>query len=242
MADHTAIEWTDATFNAWVGCTKVSPACDRCYAEGWAKRTGHPELWAGERRRTTPGYWRQPDKWNRAAAAAGVRKRVFCCSLADVFDNQVPPLWRADLWQLIRDTPSLDWQILTKRPQNIRKMLPLDWGGGYPNVWMGTTAENQEEAERRIPHLMAIPAAVWFLSIEPTLGPIILPVWGQYEVLGVDWVICGGESGPGWRDMNPDWARALRDQCRSQGVPFFFKQMAGKRPIPDDLLIREFPA
>jgi protein gp37 len=239
MADNTKIEWCDATFNPWVGCQKVSPACDHCYAEGWAKRTGQSSLWAGIRRRTTPDNWRQPIKWNHEAERLGVRKRVFCASLADVFDNKVPPEWRHDLFRLIGSTPSLDWLLLTKRPQNIAKMLPSDFvlAGRPPhNVWLGTTVENQAEANRRIHHLRAVPAAVRFLSCEPLLD-LIVP-----DLTGVAWVICGGESGGGARKMQPMWARALRDDCAAEGVAFFMKQMTKKAPIPDDLMVREFPA
>lgn len=261
MAENSAIEWTDHTFNPWVGCTKVSPACDHCYAETWAKRTGQPHLWAGERRRTTASNWQQPHIWNRRAAAAGRRERVFCASLADVFDNQVPERWRDDLWHLIDQTPNLDWLLLTKRPQNIAKMLPTPaigakpWGTGWPNVWLGTTAENQEEADRRIPHLLAVPAAIRFLSCEPLLGLIdlramdidgdteLLPLgagWlgrlepGEQEEARINWIIAGGESGPGARPMHPDWARALRNQCADAMVPFFFKQWGEWEPGDGD--------
>ena len=244
MADGTHIEWCDATFNPWVGCTKVSPACDHCYAEGWAKRTGHPELWTGERRRTTASYWQQPLKWDRQAQAAGIRKRVFCASLADVFDNQVPTRWRDDLWFLIDRTPNLDWLLLTKRPQNIAKMLPdprtgiKPWGDGWSNVWLGTTTENQEEADRRIPELFKTPAKR-FISAEPLLSALDIR---QYLGLaysegrparGIIWCICGGESGPGARPMHPDWPRALRDQCAAAGVPYFFKQWGEWAPIAE---------
>jgi protein gp37 len=224
MAENSKIEWTDHTFNPWVGCTKVSAACDHCYAESWAKRTGQPGLWAGERRRTSESNWRQPIKWNRQAEAEGVRKRVFCASLADVFDNQVHDAWRADLFQLIEETPSLDWQLLTKRPQNARKMLnPLGGTRVLPNVWIGTTAENQVEYWRRWNHLSVVPARIRFISYEPALGPL-----GDLRLSGTlprpDWFICGGESGPGARPMHPTWAREVRDQCAAAGVPFFFKQ------------------
>ena len=256
MGENTLIEWAHSTFNAWVGCQKISPACDNCYAENWAKRTGQAGLWQGERRRTHEVNWRQPIKWNKAAEAAGVRHRVFCSSLADVFDNQVPKEWRRDLFGLIRETPSLDWLLLTKRPQNIRKMLPHDWFDGWKNVWLGTTVENRIEADRRIPHLLAVPARVRFLSCEPLLKPIhfsdvtrrsdAVQMLGKPALQGIQWVICGGESGPGARPMHPDWARSLRDQCAAAGVAFFMKQMGGKRkpfaPIPDDLMVREFPA
>lgn len=252
MAANTAIEWCDCTFSPWVGCTKVSAACDHCYAEGWAKRTGKPELWAGERRRTTAAYWRQPEKWNREAADAPRRPRVFCASLADVFDNQVPDEWRTDLWQLIHRTPNLDWLLLTKRPQNIAKMLPQLTEMVPPNIWLGTTVENQEEADRRIPHLLKVPARVHFLSCEPLLAPVDL--WnvqghdgGRLNALSpihgnrVGWVICGGESGGQARWMDPIWAGWLRDQCSFAGAPFFMKQMTRKAEIPFDLQVREFP-
>lgn len=233
MGADSKIEWTDHTFSPWVGCTKISPGCDHCYAESWAKRTGGAALWQGERRRTTAANWRQPLKWNREAAAAGIRQRVFCSSLADVFDNQVPAEWRDDLWRLIFATPHLDWLLLSKRPQNIATMLPRDgdflgarWP--WPGVWLGTTVENQAEADRRIPHLLAVPKAKWFLSCEPLLGPIRFDRVPGFNRLGLDvsrlWVIAGGESGPGARPMHPDWARLLRDQCAAAGVPFLFKQ------------------
>jgi protein gp37 len=270
MAENSAIEWTDHTFNPWVGCTKVSPACVRCYAEAWAKRTGQDNLWAGKRRRTSEANWKQPIIWNRKAKAAGVRAKVFCASLADVFDNQVPDGWRVDLWRLIEQTPDLDWLLLTKRPQNAGRMIVearrallgadvedrhLEWP--WPNVWLGTTVDNQAEADRRIPHLLATPARVRFLSCEPLLGPVNLtriqmPLrWGTYlhDTLtglhydhhgrlrhsdyppeSIQWVICGGESGPGARPMHPDWARALRDECKDADVPFFFKQWGEFQP------------
>ena len=218
MADGSKIEWTDATFNPWVGCTKVSPACDHCYAESWAKRAGNPELWHGERRRTAASNWRQPVKWNRQAT--GERKRVFCASLADVFDNEVPAEWRRDLFDLIGETPHLTWQLLTKRIGNVEKMLPGDWGDGWPNVWIGSTVVNQEEADRDAPKLLATPAAVRFVSAEPLLGPIDFTNINNL----LDWIIAGGESGPGARPMHPDWVRSIRDQCAAAGVPFFFKQ------------------
>lgn len=319
MAENSAIEWTDHTFNPWVGCTKVSPACDHCYAETWAKRTGNATLWQGERRRTSGSNWQLPIKWNRRAQimhhawAEGIhlhggdealciangfikprRPKVFCASLADVFDNQVPERWRWDLWHRINQTPYLDWLLLTKRPQNIAKMLPTEeigapaWGEGWPNVWLGTTAENQTEADRRIPHLLAVPAAVHFLSAEPLLGPLELrswlpgddgcegcddggeggtpacqrptqpradqcprlrevihstegppdangtPTWMNCDRVTLDWVIAGGESGPGARPMHPEWARSLRDQCAAAGVAFLFKQWGEWLPLFHD--------
>lgn len=251
MAERTGIEWTDATFNPWIGCTKVSPGCANCYAETRDKRWngGTPIHWGpgAPRQRTTT--WAQPRAWNKKAEATGRRVRVFCASLADVFDAEIPPEWRADLWRLIRETPKLDWQLLTKRPENILSMLPPDWGHGYSNVWLGTTTEDQKRADERIPLLTRVPAAVRFLSCEPLLGPISFRpqadnVADMVRLMesgdaarpalldGIHWVIAGGESGPGARAMHPDWARSIRDQCVAAGVPFFFKQW-GEFADPD---------
>jgi len=277
MGKHSLIQWTDHTFNPWLGCQTVSPGCDHGYAESWARRSGLVE-WGppAERRRTRAANWRQPLKWNTEAACAGRRDRVFCASLSDVFDNAVPAQWRADLLTLIKQTPNLDWLLLTKRIGNAHGMLQeaadlMDSGMGvfapsvFPNVWIGTTVENQTEAERRIPRLLDVPARVKFLSCEPLLGPVDLSSFIQphekedgkckmgctacaieWRYGGwLDWVIVGGESGPKARPMYPEWARRLRDQCQAAGVPFFMKQMSGTRqplpPIPDDLLIREMP-
>ncbi|MBO9609181.1 MAG: phage Gp37/Gp68 family protein [Paenibacillaceae bacterium] len=246
MSENSKIEWCDHTFNPWVGCTKVSPACDHCYAETWAKRAGTPELWLGERRRTSPSNWRQPLKWNanheQFYAEHGRRQRVFCASLADVFDNQVPAEWRMDLWSLIAQTPNLDWLLLTKRPQNMARMLPPYFGDRWKNIWLGVTVENQAEANRRIPLLIQTRAAIRFLSCEPLSEEVDLSFNLQFEhpdnegfgveaIKGIDWIIVGGESGHKSRPMNPDWARSLRDQCQSAGVPFFFKQWGGWAPL-----------
>lgn len=248
MAENTKIEWSHHTFNPVVGCQKVGPGCDNCYAEGWSKRSGLVKWGAGEPRRiTSDTYWRQPLKWDRAAAALGERHRVFCASLADVFDNAWPAGVRERLFDLIRSTPNLDWLLLTKRPGNIARMLPPDWGAGYPNVWLGCTIVNQVEADRDVPKLLSVRSRVHFLSCEPLLGPLVLRgvspdgqrcwnwltgVTGTMHPDGPDfyvgpkihWVICGGESGPWARPMHPDWARSLRDQCQAAGVPFLFKQ------------------
>lgn len=234
MAGFSKIEWTDSTFNPWVGCTKIKrpgkkpSACDFCYAEKWAKRSGQV-LWGSHpRRRTTESYWRAPLNWNAQASEFnkkfGRRRRVFCASLADVFDNQVDAEWRADLFDLIRRCDQIDWQLLTKRPQNIRKMLPRDWDDGYPNVWLGTTAEDAKSYQQRVTHLLGLPAVVKFVSYEPALGPL-----GTIKVGhdAPDWIIIGGESGVRAdlaRPMQPQWARDVIAECDRHDVATFLKQ------------------
>lgn len=283
MSANSAIEWTDHTFNPWWGCQKVGPGCDHCYAESLDKRTGGEHWGPGaQRRRTSVRNWNDPVRWNKQAdaffAEHGRRQRVFCASMADVFDNAIDPQWRVDLFELIRATPNLDWLLLTKRIGNAQAMIDatisdMDIGHAvdfaawpYPNVWIGATIVNQEEADRDIPKLLKVPAAVRFLSMEPLLGPVELnghetvlamglfegqdwltgrtnqfsSIFGgdtspwrdredcdfpqDYQDPRVNWVIVGGESGPGARPMHPDWARDLRDQCEKAGVPFLFKQ------------------
>jgi len=284
MADRSNIEWTDSTFNPWMGCTKVSPACDHCYAENLMDNRMHTVQWGkGQpRKRTTAKNWKLPVQWNAApfykcitcgwrgdqpdtqggSLTDGLhscpdcnsmnitraRRRVFCASLADVFDNEVDPQWRVDLFKLIEATPNLDWLLLTKRIGNVYRMV-----ANLPkNVWLGATICNQQEADRDIPKLIAINATVRFLSIEPLLGKVELsaglfpcpnaantimdPTTGAHECckecdytgitgeFGIDWIIVGGESGPKARPMHPEWVRSLRDQCLFLGVPFLFKQ------------------
>lgn len=244
MGANTAIEWTDHTFNPWWGCTRVSPGCANCYAETFAHRFG-VEWGKGETRRpATEKVWAAPVAWNKAAKKAGKRFRVFCSSMADVFDDEAPEGARERLFTLIRATPWLDWQLLTKRPENIAKYLPADWGRGYRNVWLGTTVENQAMADKRIPILLQVPAAVRFLSCEPLIGKVSFrwAGWIKYPsnadgrsnhldgLRGIDWVIAGGESGIKARPMDPDWARDLRDQCEEAGVPYLFKQWGEHGP------------
>lgn len=178
MAENSKIEWTTHTFNGWEGCQKVGPGCDNCYAEARNLRFSGGTNWGpgAPRRRTGAANWAKPIRWNREAKAAGIRPRVFCASLADVFDNAVDPQWRTDLFHLIHQTPHLDWLLLTKRPGNIEKMLPSysHTQRMWPNVWLGCTVVNQEEADRDARKLWRIPAKVRFLSIEPMLGPIFL--------------------------------------------------------------------
>jgi protein gp37 len=228
MAKNSSIEWTHHTFNPWWGCVKVSPACKHCYAESWAKRLGLA-LWGSRspRRFFGDAHWREPLKWNREAERDGERRRVFCASMADVFEarGELDP-WREKLWGIIAETPWLDWLLLTKRPERIARVAP--WGDAWPhNVWLGTTAENQRWADKRIPELLKHPAAVLFISAEPLFGFIdirpYLPTRGK-KGRSLDWIIAGGESGPRSRPMNPEWARDLRDQCNLSGAKFHFKQ------------------
>jgi protein gp37 len=228
MAENTAIEWADHTFNPWEGCQKVSPGCDHCYAETRNARFGGgtaPNWGPGApRRRTSVSNWNKPRRWAREAAdfeaKHGRRQRVFCASLADVFDNAVDPQWRYDLLTLIQETPELDWLLLTKRIGNVSSMLRAIGWTMPANVWLGATIVNQDEALRDIPKLVETPASVRFLSMEPLLELVTISRWLE----SIDWVIVGGESGPGARAMHPDWARYLRDQCATAGVPFLFKQ------------------
>jgi len=241
VAEKTEISWTDATFNPWWGCAKVSPACDRCYAERDAKRYAAGQvLWGVDAERRTFGdkHWKAPTDWNKKAAREGKRMRVFCASMADVFDKNAPEGARDRLWALIKATPWLDWLLLTKRIGNAKGMLPADWGDGYANVVLMSTVIDQDEADRDVPKLLATPARRRGLSIEPQLGPIDLTKmrafglhgFGSFEH-GVDWVIVGGESGAGARPIHPDWVRSLRDQCAAAGVPFHFKQWGEWSPI-----------
>jgi protein gp37 len=248
--ENSKIEWTDHTFNPWIGCTKISEGCKHCYAEALDKRWKR-ENWgpSATRTRTSDENWKKPLQWNRKAEKEGKRYRVFCASLADVFEqhpdfhfNGSMQTWRDELFHLMRVTPHLDWLVLTKRPENIRQMVPDMWytyaeGVGYNwpvNVWIGTSIESQEQADKRIPELLNAPAAIRFLSCEPLLGPVefsdvtkrsdAVKQLGKPALAGIHWVIAGGESGHGARPMHPDWARSLRNQCAAAGVPFLFKQ------------------
>lgn len=280
MAENTEIAWCDSTFNPWIGCTKVGPGCDNCYAEADFDLRKHRAKWGpgNPRSRTSASNWRQPLRWNSkrfmACGACGwrgecaaeligcgscgsishmndARRRVFCASLADVFDNEVPDEWRADLFELIADTPHLDWLLLTKRIGNVRSMIEQAmsdlnendperlwiWGNDpWPNVWIGATVVNQAEADRDIPKLLAIPASVRWLSMEPLLGAVDLRDYLRPKFRAssdqdwqdlhgpLDWVVVGGESGANARPMHGSWAYDLHDQCEAAGVPFFFKQ------------------
>ena len=268
MGENSKIEWTTHTFNPWIGCTQVSPGCVNCYAETQDKfRKWTPDGWGKgkPRRRTEPGNWNKVRKWNHDAledvddalhdwsddpVKLPPRPRVFCASLADWLDEEVPTEWLADLLVLIHETPALDWLLLSKRPENWHPRMEQailhlsdkredktaqevkDWLMAWVtekkpphNVWIGTTVEDQLRHHRRMPVFMKIPAVVRFLSCEPLLGPVKLwPECFRLKEGKALWVICGGESGPDARPMHPEWARSLRDQCQVAGVPFLFKQ------------------
>lgn len=245
--ENSKIEWTHHTFNPWWGCVKVSPGCEHCYAESLSKRTGH-NIWGPakttDRRLFGEKHWNEPVKWNLKAKAAGERYRVFCASMADVFEDHPQVIGgRLELLDLILRTPHLDWLLLTKRPENVNWMIERatgfsdsgTWFHAAQNVWIGTSVEDQATADKRIPELLNVPARIRFLSAEPLLGPVdiedyLYPHFAADDPRhyprrnGVEWVIAGGESGHHARPMHQDWARSLRDQCQAAGVAYHFKQ------------------
>lgn len=251
MGDTTTISWTMRTFNPWVGCQKVGPGCDNCYAETWDQRFSDGEHWGpgAPRRRTKPANWSKPRRWNRIAEESGERCRVFCASLADVFDNAVDPQWRRDLAQLIHETPMLDWMLLTKRIGNVQRMIEQDFGGSLPdNIWMGASIVTQVEADRDISKLLAVPARVRWLSMEPLVEAVTV---APEEMSALDMIVVGGESGTNARHFDIEWARDLLRQAREGGTAFHFKQLSeADHPrdygdvaaFPEDLRVREFPA
>ncbi len=240
MGENSKIEWTDHTFNPWVGCQKVSAGCANCYAERemtrkprWANAWGPPAT--SERLRTTEAYWRKPFIWQRKAEESGTTAKVFCGSLCDVFeDNRQVEHWRIELFEdVIPETPYLTWLILTKRPERAQEFFNDRPELLTGNIWLGVSAEDQQTANERIPILLQIPAFVRFVSAEPLLGGISLaPFLYHNQGLGfrrdegdsIHWVIAGGESGPNARPMHPDQAWLIRDQCQDAKTPFFFKQ------------------
>jgi protein gp37 len=222
MGDTTEISWADKTFNPWIGCTNVSPACDHCYAESLAKRWAWAEWGPGKpRRRTSDANWCKPLSWDKKADRDGTRPRVFCASLADWADAEVPQEWRYDLFQMIMHTPHLDWLLLSKRHALILKWLDL-YGVPRSNVRIGVTVEDDHHAKMRLPTLHKVKAAGYktFVSYEPALGRVDWAPWMDC----IDWLIAGGESGPGWRGPNPQWFYDARDACQKFDVPFHFKQ------------------
>jgi protein gp37 len=237
MTEFSKIEWCDHTFNPWWGCVRVSPACRFCYADSQARRYGH-EVWRkrGPRRMLSDANWAKPLKWNRDAERAGIPAKVFCASMADVFEDHpdvAEP--RERLWEVIDATPWLRWQLLTKRPENVAGMAP--WSDDWPDsVWLGTSVETQQFADQRIPILLKVPAKVRFLSCEPLLGPVDLRLTGTTPSLLADeetvtwrrditWVIAGGESGAKARPTELKWVRSLVQQCRNAGSAPFVKQL-----------------
>lgn len=252
MAATTEISWCDSTFNCWIGCTRLGPPCLHCYAAvSTPARAMEIEWGPGKpRHRTSEATWRQPLVWERGHqkfyAQHGRRRRVFCASLADVFDNEVDPQWRADLFALIASTPNLDWMLLTKRIGNAPRMLPSDWCDGYPNVLIGSTIADQDELARDLPKLFEVRAHHKFISYEPALGP--LDIAEQMQYWDVDLLIAGGESGRNARPAPVEWFQSLARQCADHGTMFWMKQLGGVRDkrgnledLPPDLRIREFP-
>ena len=260
MAETTGISWTRSTFNPWIGCTKIGPGCDACYAETLDKRHkwGGATHWGAgvPRFRTSAGNWKKPLKWNEQAriqresgelwAGRPGYWPVFCASLADVFDNEVPPEWLVDLFYLIRETPNLEWLLLTKRIGNVA--LVIKWLEQLSNVRLMITVVNQEEADRDIPKLLALPCKNG-ISYEPALGPVnfgpYLPRDKIFSMLpgfkdpmgGVQWIIIGGESAQGGHQARPfsiKWARSTIAQCKVAGVPVFMKQMGSNAYMPRD--------
>ena len=256
MGAVTKIAWCDHTFNPWWGCTQVSPLCDHCYAMMLDIRWFKGTHWGprAPRRHFGEAHWREPLKWDHLARAEGRRHRVFCASMADVFDNEADQATRERLWLVIRQTPNLNWILLTKRIGNAPDMLPGDWGEGYPNVWLLVSVD-QAALERDAPKLLAISAVVHGLSIEPQLAPVHLGA----SAGRLQWVINGGESGVGARPFHLEWARSLVAECRSAGTAIYMQKL-GCNPFqrgqrlrlsdyaggdwdewPADLRIRQFP-
>jgi protein gp37 len=239
MGETTGISWCDHTFNPWIGCTKVSEACRFCYAErDNAFRKWNGGTWGpgAPRKVTSEANWRKPLQWNHQAILDEVRRRVFCASLADVFDSEAPEDAQIRLFDLIEECSALDWLLLTKRPENALAFYRARYGDGpIPrNIWQGVSVENQSAFVYRVPILLLIRARVRFLSMEPLLGPVefsdasrradAVSQLGKKALSGIDWVITGGESGPNARPSHPDWFRSVRDQCIAAGVAYHQKQ------------------
>ncbi len=246
MGKNSKIGWTNHTYNPWFGCTKIDPLCANCYAETFTKRIGN-DVWGDDKPRRFFGdkHWAEPLKWDKEAAALGERHRVFCASMADVFEDRKDlDAVRVRLYHLIEDTPHLDWLLLTKRPEKIEELMygsrggyVLGGGDYFPNVWLGTSVGVQKSMQK-VRDLLKIPAVIHFVSAEPLLEAVDFEEeWGPYQdgnttplrktlLDGISWLIVGGESGntQAVRPMNPAWARSIRDQCQRHGVKFFFKQ------------------
>ena len=269
MAENSKIEWTEHTANLWWGCTKVHAGCDHCYAETLSRRWDF-DVWGNDKpRRLIKGFFRDLNRYQKAAEKAGRIHRVFVGSMMDIFEKPMPiqengevpkgastDYFRGLFFQYISDGhyPNLMFLLLTKRPSNINKMIPESWKKNPPaNVMFGCSPVNQETADKLIPQLLDVKGHR-FLSIEPMLDKINIGqsvrLWqfrttgGMYSTFFGDkihWVIVGGESGHGRRPFDPDWARAIQKECNTAGAPFFMKQIDKVIPVPDDLLIREVP-
>ena len=236
MAENTKIEWADSSWNPVAGCTHVSPGCDNCYADRIATRfAGSPNYPNGFEVTLHPNRLNLPRKWSKP-------KRIFVCSMADLFHKDVPDDFIDQVFETMEDTPHHTYMLLTKRPQRMSRILGSlynsdgESGDVPPNIWIGTSVENQDYTWR-LNSLKHHRASVRFVSAEPLLGPLDLREW--HDML--DWIIVGGESGSGHRPMDPEWARTIRDHAKGERPAFFMKQMAGKGPIPEDLMIRDFP-
>lgn len=256
MADKSKIEWTDATWNPVTGCTPISEGCANCYAKGLARRfpqihgPAHIEF---EEVRCHNNRLQQPYKWNNP-------RRVFVCSMGDLFHDDVPFGFLDKIWKTMFDCQQHTFIILTKRPQRL-KDFAFAWHKNTisPHLWIGVTAENQEQADARIPILLQIPAAVRWVSVEPLLSEVdirsylysdydkaahdsqLIEPLGGFNHAKLNWVVCGAETGSKARLMELEWARDLRDQCEDAGVPFFFKKSGQRIETPDDLKIHEYP-
>lgn len=218
MGEKTGISWTDHTWNPFIGCSKVSAGCKNCYFFRDAERYGFDP---GVVRRASKANFKRPLLWRDPA-------RVFACSWSDFFHDAVDPVWRAEAWEIIRQTPHLTYQILTKRPQNIKDALPEDWGNGWPNVWLGVTVEDLDNVWR-LEALAGILAVLRFASYEPALSYLGDAPTTYAPV--VKWWIAGGESGPGARLPNMYWITNVLSQCQEAEIPFFFKQNGGARKV-----------
>lgn len=249
MGETTGISWTDHTWNTAVGCRKVDPLCKNCYAETLVENRMRRDFSVVTR--TAPATFNAPLKWAKESPGT----KVFANSISDFFIEE-QDAWRAEAWDIIKRTPELTYQILTKRAERIKENLPtISTGEGtnyydpswpWPNVWLGASAGTQLGVDKRVPELLAVPAKVHFLSCEPLLGELDISSFLRTDTPGSRWLIAGGESGPDRRDMDLAWLTSLVDQCRAAGVPVFVKQDTGLRPgtqgrIPDAYWLKEFP-